>query len=170
MTPNFRSLQNCHVGTKTGRGEGGGSRTYRQWIGMRDLWWRFNVYIPLMRSSWAWMSASTSWCFLMRFCTDARSLPESSDVRRDSTSPSQKSRSLTAAMYVRCLFASFSLTVFSVVFWVRYSHWSAMDARRAYSIWNYIQYALKHSSNKDQNFHPCCYSGRFNYILLSMLQ
>jgi len=91
-------------------------------------------YIPLMRSSWACMSASTNWCFLIRFCTDARSLPESSDVRRDSTSPSQKSKSLTAAMYVRCLFASFSFTVFSVVFWVRYSHWSAMDARRAYNI------------------------------------
>lgn len=130
VTPSFRCLQSCCAGTQTGREQ---KMCIINWK-VEYLQGQFYVYKPLMRSSWAWMSASTSWCFLMRFCTDARSLPESSDVRRDSTSPSQKSRSLTAAMYVRCLFASFSLTVFSVVFWVRYSHWSAMDARRAYSI------------------------------------
>uniref|UniRef100_A0A2M4D7W5 Putative secreted protein n=1 Tax=Anopheles darlingi TaxID=43151 RepID=A0A2M4D7W5_ANODA len=83
-----------------------------------------------MRSSCAWMSASTSWCFFIRFCTEARSLPASSEVSRLSTSPSQKSRSLTAAIYVRCLFASFSFNDFSVVFCVRYSHWSAICVSR----------------------------------------
>ncbi len=56
--------------------------------------------------------------------------PNSSVVRRASTSPSQKSRSLTAAMKVRCLLASFSFMDFSLVFWVSSSHCSAMLSSR----------------------------------------
>lgn len=86
---------------------------------------RLCLFISSEPTSWAAMSASKRWCFLSKFWTAARSLPQSSEASCASSPPSQKSMSFTASLYCCCWLASRSFCPFSAIFSFRSAHCSS---------------------------------------------